>query len=28
VVDLSPHFGLGAEVFTTPAEGTFHLTFD
>jgi hypothetical protein len=28
VVDLSPHFGLGAEVFTTHAEGTFHLTFE
>jgi hypothetical protein len=28
VVDLSPHFEPGAEVFTTPAEGTFHLTFE
>jgi hypothetical protein len=28
VVDLSPHFGRGAEVFTTPDEGTFHLTFE
>jgi hypothetical protein len=28
VVDLSPHFGPGVEVFTTPAEGTFHLTFE
>jgi hypothetical protein len=27
-VDLSAHFGPGAEVFTTPAGGTFHFTFE
>ena len=25
--DLSDYFGPGAEVYTTPANGTFHLTF-
>ncbi|KAG2652328.1 hypothetical protein PVAP13_1NG365900 [Panicum virgatum] len=28
VFDLSAHFGPGAEVFTTPADGTFHFTFE
>ncbi|CAN6275834.1 unnamed protein product [Urochloa humidicola] len=27
-VDLSDHFGTGAEVFTAPAKGTFHMTFE
>ncbi|KAF8714917.1 hypothetical protein HU200_027453 [Digitaria exilis] len=28
IIDMSEHFGPGAETYTTPAKGTFHLTFE